>query len=204
MRRVREQHHGFFRSIALYRRLICAIGACCITHGAAAQDVDLNLNGDTFQIQYINPIKTHISSYNSEVAGSALFNSNDDYLFGVGARLRGQAGTGSPGLEVGIGAKLFGGSVAGKGVGALALDGALRYAPPPLPRFGIRGELYYAPDIVAFIDSSGYFQAEVRLEYEVLPDSYVYVGYRRLHVSIHGGPTETVDSRAHFGIQIHF
>ena len=175
-----------------------------MAHGAAAQDLDLNLNGDTFQIQYINPIKTHIRSYESEVAGSALFNSDDDYLFGLGARLRGQAGTGSPGLEVGIGAKLLGGSVAGKGVGALALDGVLRYAPPPLPRFGIRAELYYAPDIVAFIDASGYLQAEARLEYEVLPDSFVYVGVRRLAVDIHGGSTETVDSGAHFGIQIHF
>jgi hypothetical protein len=188
----------------LYRRLIVIAMALCTVHSAMAQDVDLNLNGDTVQVQYTTQITGVAHFNNGAVNASGLVSSNDDYLLGAGVRVTGSAGTGSPGLDVGVGAKLFGGGVDNHGVMALALNGLARYSPPSVPRLGIRGDLYYAPDIVTFIDASSYFQGEVRVEYEVLPESFIYVGFRRLQIDIKGRSTATVDSGGHIGIQIHF
>ena len=178
--------------------------ACCVAQGAMAQDLDISLNSSAVQFQYGTPVKGTTHFNKGELDASALFNSDDDYVLGAGARVSGSAGTGSPGLDIGIGAKVFGGSVDSRGFVALTLNGLARYSPPPLPRLGIRGDIYYAPDIVTFADGSGYFQGEIRVEYEVLPESFVYVGYRRLHVDLKGRSSGTVDSRAHIGIQIHF
>lgn len=188
----------------MYRRLIGIAVAVCTMQSAMGQDLDINLNGDTVLFQYGARVKGPTHFNKGEVNASALFNSGDDYLLGAGARVSGAAGTGSPGLDVGVGAKLFGGSVDSQGVIALTLNGLARYSPPPLPRLGIRGDLYYAPDIVTFVDGTSYFQGEVRVEYEVLPESFVYVGYRRLRIGLKGRATATVDSRAHIGIQMHF
>lgn len=188
----------------MYRRLIGVAVTLCVTHGAMAQDLDINLNGHTVQFQYGTRVKGPTHFNKGEVNASALFNSNDDYVLGAGARVSGAAGTGSPGLDIGVGAKVFGGSADSHGFVALALNGLARYSPPPLPRLGVRADIYYAPDIVTFVDGTSYFQGEVRVEYEVLPESFVYVGYRRLHVDLKGRSAATVDSRAHIGIQVHF
>jgi hypothetical protein len=188
----------------VYRRLIGVVMGFCVMQGALAQDLDINLNSDAVQFQYGAPVKGTTHFNKGELNASALFNSGGDYVLGAGARVSGAAGTGSPGLEIGVGAKVFGGGVDSHGFVALTLNGLVRYSPPPLPRLGIRGDIYYAPDIVTFVDGSGYFQGEVRVEYEVLPESFVYVGYRRLHVDLKGRSSGTVDSRAHIGIQIHF
>jgi YfaZ precursor len=171
---------------------------------AMAQDLDINLNGHAVQFQYSTPVKGTTHFNKGVLNASALFNSGGDYVLGAGARVSGSAGTGSPGLDVGVGAKVFGGSVDSHGVIALALNGLARYSPPPLPRLGIRGEVYYAPNIVTFVDGTGFFQGDIRVEYEVLPESFVYVGYRRLHIDLRGRSGGTVDSSAHIGIQIHF
>lgn len=188
----------------MYRRLICAIGVFCLTHSALAQDLDINLDGDTVQFVLSDAIAKHSRHNNTVVTGSALFTSGGDFLMGTGLRLQGQAGTGSPGLLVGMGARLFGGRIQGKGAMALALDGAAQYNPPPIPRVAIGAELFYAPKILTFIDATSFLQAMVRLGYEVLPDSYVYVGLRTIRVGISGRSSKTVDSGVVAGLNIHF
>lgn len=188
----------------MYRRLICAIGAFCLAHSALAQDLDINLDGDTVQFVFSNAITKHSPHNNTAVNASALFTSRGDFLLGTGLKLNGQAGTGSPGLVVGMGAKLFGGRIKSKGAMALALDGSAQYNPPPLPRLAIGAELYYAPGILSFIDATSLLQAVMRVGYEVLPDSYVYIGLRTIRVGISGRSSKTVDSGLLAGLNIHF
>lgn len=202
--RARSTTQTFFRSTIVFRRLIYAVCVFCLAQAAVAQDLDINLNGNAVQFQYGSPIAGHARINSSELNASALFTTNDSYIFGAGVKLQGQAGSGSPGLQVGMGAKLFGGSVKSKGMMALALDGAVRYSPPPVPRVGIGAELYYAPGILSFIEANSFLQAVLRLEYEVLPDSYVYVGVRTIRVDVNGRASKTVDSGGLVGLQLHF
>ena len=188
----------------MYRRLICAIGAFCLAHSAWAQDLDINLDGDTVQFVYGNAVAKHSPHNNTVIRGSALFTTRGDFLFGAGLRLQGDAGTGSPGLRVGMGARLFAGRVHTKGAMALALDGSAQYNPPPLSRLAIGAELYYAPGVLSFIDATSLLQAMLRVGYEVLPDSYVYVGLRTIRVGISGRSSKTVDSGVVAGLNIHF
>ena len=188
----------------MFQRWVCLAAACCAAPQVLAQDLDFNLNGQTVQLEYSDRVHGPGELNSGRVSASGLFTSKDDYIVGMGARVTGQAGTGSPGLQVGIGAKLFGGSVDGNGFAALALDGGVRYSPPPLPRLALGVRLFYAPDIVTFADANNYVQAEVRVAYEVLPQSFVYIGYRDLHVGITGTGHKTVDSNVHIGIKIHF
>lgn len=188
----------------MIRRLVSFAAASCIAAPAAAQDLDINLNGQTVELGVSKQVHGPGALNSGAVDVSGLFTSKNDYLAGIGARVMGQAGSGSPGLEVGVGAKLFGGSVDSNGVAALTLNGAVRYSPPPLPRLAVGVNVYYAPSIVTFADANYYFQGEVRVAYEILPRSYVYVGYRDLRVGITGPGDKTVDSNVLVGIKLHF
>lgn len=188
----------------MFQRLVFIAAACCAAPQVLAQDLDFNFNGQTVQLEYSDRIHGPGGLNSARIGASGLFTSKDDDIVGLGARVMGQAGTGSPGLEVGIGADLFGGTVDSNGFAALALEGAVRYSPPPVPRLALGLRLFYAPDIVTFANAKDFVQAEVRIAYEVLPQSYIYIGYRDLRVGITGPGHKTVDSNGHIGIKIHF
>jgi hypothetical protein len=180
--------------------------AVCAISPAAAQDLDISLNSDAAQFQVSYPLDKHKQFPKGELNGSLIFSTDDDMIVGVGARVAGETGSATPGLSAGLGARLFGGSAEDNGMAALALNGALRYSPPPFPRFGIGMEFFYAPNIVTFIEADNYLHWELRVEYEVLPESYVYVGFRKLRVGLEDDDEDEtdVDSGGHIGLKIHF
>src|SRR3569833_780911 len=139
-----------------------------------------------------------------EVDGSILFTDNDAFMASVGFGVTGEAGTGSPGLLVGIGARLYGVNTDKSDLAALALGARFTFAPPPLPRLRIGGEVNYAPNIVTFIDGDRLFDNSVYVGNEIFQDAVAYVGVRRIKAGFENGPDVTIDKGAFLGISLHF
>lgn len=154
-------------------------------------------------------------TYSSGVAGSQdlnldlgyLYNTDSTHLVTLGVQVVGQSNDVS-GLSAGIGGRIYAASARPENVGkhdlmAVALGTDIRYKLPDKPlALGVYG--YFAPKIVSFLDAERLSEFGLRAEYQILPQSFVYVGYREIKAAIENGPDITVDDGAHVGLRIQF
>lgn len=184
-------------------RQIVAAALCLTSANAIAQTFDINLSNDAAMMTYTSPLGQQGFGH-GQMDGSILFTDNDNFLGDVGFGVVGAAGSGSPGLMVGVGVKLYGVTTKHNDVAALALSGQFDYAPPPHPRLRLGGSISYAPSIVTFIDGDRLFAGDVYLGYEIFQDTVAYVGFRRIEVDIQDGNSVTVDSGGYLGVKFQF
>ena len=89
--------------------------------------------------------------------------------------------------------------------GGVGLGGFFRYRLPGVPEVSVAGYGYYAPPVISFSDADNIFDADLRLQYSLIPTARVYVGYRYTGIKI-----EDVSDRfelgdgAHVGLRLDF
>jgi len=192
----------------MLRPLLFVLTAFTLISGQAmAQGVDLSLSNDSVQARVSTLAGNPTGMGNSEMDMGALYTSGrgaakDNLLGMLGIMVIGNAGTGAPELDVGVGVKLFAASVDNDSLAALAVGSRLRFHPKALNRLSFTAEVHYAPDIVTFVDAQSFLYSAVRIEYEVLPQALVYVGYRNIRADLSNGPNATLDNGGHIGLQL--
>jgi len=174
---------------------------------ALAQSFDMNLSNKSAQFKY----STRIGNPNpgegrSEVGGGFLYNDDDNYMAEIGMLIIDVAGTKTPGLELGVGPKLFIASHKDTGGDAVAigLGGQLRYKLPSLSRVNFTVAGYYAPSIVSFSDANSMWEFNTQVGYEILPTANVYVGYRHIQVDFDPVGKHSIDETGMIGLQFTF
>jgi len=170
---------------------------------SAAQYFDINLSNDAAKLTYLTPLGQQGFGH-GQSEGSILFTDGDNFLVDVGFGVVGAAGTGSPGLKVGVGVKLYSVTTKNDDVAALGLGGQLDFSPPTLPRLHISAELNAAPSIVTFLDGDHLYDASANVGYEIFRDTVAYFGFRNTKVNIKNGRTVTVDSGGFAGVRFRF
>lgn len=166
---------------------------------ASAASLDLGFNDDSFQLIFDTPVKEDaygISMFNARL----LYNDDNETTLGsIGYDFLGSPGNVN-GLDVGVGAKLYGGETdpsldyINLGVGVV-----VNYTPPQLYGLGFSGTLNYAPEIFSFRDSEGLFEAGARITYTIVPKVKVYIGYQLINMDIDGGGDEDIDDDFRIG-----
>lgn len=187
-----------------FRPAILAILFLAAT-GAQAGNLDVNLASNAAAIDFT----AQLTDTGLEGDLSYLHHTDIVDIAAVGLDVVGNASpVGSP-LIFGIGGKAFvidpKGTNTSSGIAA-GLGAHFRYTWPDYNRFGIGGELYYAPNIVSFQNVDHYLQFGLRAEYEVLRNADVYVGYRYISAAF-GTPsdgTHTLDSSFVLGMSLTF
>ena len=167
-----------------------------------AQALDVNLNDDTAEFRYITPVGYENSFGGAELDFGFMSTSTDDVMGIVGFQAVDEAGSATPGLRVGVGVKGFAGTIDSNDIYAVTLGGNARL--PVFNRVAIYGDFHYAPNVVTFGDAERLLFITAHLEYEILPQATVYVGYRKLHVNLSEGGHVSIDNGAHIGIQFNF
>ena len=184
-------------------RLFVAALICIASTSAIAQTFDINLSNDAAMLTYMSELGQQGFGH-GQMTGSILFTDNDDFMVKAGLGVVGEAGSGSPGLTVGVGANIYGVTTNHNDIAALAISGKIDFAPPPLPRLRVGGEVNLAPNIVTFLDGDHLYDSSVYVGYEVFQGAVAYLGYRRLKVGIQNGRDHTVDSGGYLGIKFRF
>jgi len=184
-------------------RHVVATGLCLASAGAVAQAFDINLSNDAAMLTYMSALGQQGFGH-GQVEGSILFTDNDAFLGDVGFGVVGAAGSGSPGLMVGVGVKLYGVSTKKNDLAAMALGAQFDYAPPPLQRLRFGGEINFAPSIVTFIDGDRLSASSIYLGYEIFQDAVAYMGFRNIRAGIQNGSDVTVDSGGYLGVKFRF
>lgn len=179
--------------------LVCALGATPVL----ADSIDINLHNDAVRATYTG-VMQQTRGLSGEVG--LLYaedkNKNSETLVHGGLLVSGENWSKSGTFDIALGARMLYASPANLEMLAIAFGGRLRFS--PVPRLGIGGHFYYAPDITSFQDSEGYQEVGVRLDYQILPQAFVYVGHRKIEVDFGGPVNWELDDNTHVGFKMAF
>jgi hypothetical protein len=179
-----------------------------ISTTAIADTLDINLRDTSAQIQYKSSMGRDALG-KTEFHLGALYVDRNNLLGDFGVLVKDELGGNAPGFSVGVGikglvAKVRGDNPTNSNASALALGGLVRYSPPTISRLGIVGEVYLSPNIVTFGDATRYAEANARVEFEVIPQSVIYLGYRRIGFGIKNRPYTILDEGVNLGVRMSF
>lgn len=186
-------------------RLMLVLLLSVISSTSLARSFDINLSSDAAQFKY-GSLVGGTNYGRTEMGIGFLYNEDDNYLGEIGLLVIDEAGSKTPGLELGVGPKFwFGGSdKADVDVAAIGLGGQFRYKNFNVPRIVYGASIYYAPSIVSFIDADNMLEYDIRVEYELLPTANVYVGYRSIEADIKNRDNVEIDNSAIIGLRFKF
>lgn len=185
-------------------RILLAILLLGAAGPALAGSAELNLSSDAVKAAFASSLTRSGLQFDASYLHNEDKKPQDHDVAALGLHLVDDAQQGKTPFTVGIGAKLFMVDVTAADGGALGVGGFFRYTLPSYNRFGIGGDLYYAPKVVSFGGQERYSEAAVRLEYEILRNANVYLGYRRIRADFDTTNPITVDNGLHFGLRIDF
>ena len=178
---------------------------CAMVSGqaAVADSIDINLHNDAIRATYTGNIaSTKGLSGEAGVLYVEPSKGDGEALLHGGVLISGENWSKSGTLDISMGARVVYASPEPVDLMAIAFGGRLRFS--PIPRLGIGGHFFYAPDITSFLDSEEYREVGLRLDYQVLPQAFVYLGHRDIEVDF-GGPQDwEFDSEAHLGFKMTF
>ena len=182
---------------------IFALSLLTVSTTALADTVDVNLNDTSAQLQYIASMG-HDTLGKAEMHAGVVYVDKRNLLGELGIMVKDDIGKNAPGFSVGVGIKALTAKAKNNNAGALALGGMLRYAPFPDRRLGLIASLYYSPNIVTFGVADRYTETGARMEYEIIPQAVVYLGYRRINFGIEARSDAKLNEGVHLGMRIMF
>ena len=186
-------------------RFVLIVLCSVLSSATFARTFDINLGSDAAQFKY----GTLVGATNfgrTEMTVGFLYNDDDNYLTEVALLVIDEAGTKTPGLELGVGPKFwFGGADdADVDIGAIGLGGQIRYKNMNMPRVVYGASLFYAPSIVSFLDADDMIEFDLRVEYELLPTANVYLGFRSIEADIKDANDVEIDESVIIGLRFKF
>lgn len=168
-----------------------------------ADTVDINLRDNSVQLQYGASIGRDTLG-TSELHAGFLYTSKNDRFGDFGLLVKETTGSSDSGVTAGVGIKGVVASVNGNDAVALALGGQVHFSLPSASRLGIAGQLYFSPNIVTYRDAERFAEAGARVEYELIPQASVYLGYRRISFSLKSKSDAVLDTGFHAGVRMSF
>lgn len=175
-----------------------------VSPGAAlAQTLDVNLNDDTLRGEYDAQMSHLNARYNLGVLIGQ--EKNRDLVQGhAGLLVTGDAGARQANVTAGLGGRLVLLDLEDQSGGALGLGGMIEARLPAFNRIGAVGYVYWAPDASSFGDLEGHTEYALALDYEVIRNASLYVGYRQVKLKGEVGPTVTAETGYHLGLRLDF
>lgn len=181
-------------------RLLVSFALAFATGTAAADSLDINIHNDALRVIYGMGVES--VSRGAELEFGHMFNQDDQSVSHIGFIVSGENWSDAGVFDIGLGARAAYIDVDFLDAGALALGGRLRFS--PIQRLGIGAFAFHAPDIVTN-DADGYTEWGVRLDYQVLPQAFIYAGYREMELELEdNGPEVEIDDEGHLGMRLMF
>lgn len=166
----------------------------------AGGSLDVSLASDSARLEY-DAAKVGSGLH---VAASYMHHETDGDLASLGMHVVGVREPSSP-LYFGVGGRLFGfknGNVDG---GAFGVGGFYRYQISQVPGLSAAGYAYYAPSVVSFNNTENLTDADVRIQYALLPTARVYMGYRYSRYKLKEiRKVFMLEEGIHFGLKVDF
>lgn len=167
------------------KQILCALALAAIATGAQAQgELDFSIGEDTVKAQVSSQVPYNELSWTAELLHYEDSGVNANVI-GGGVFVAGRSNASSARQVAGLGGKaLFvdaDGTEAGLGI---AIGGFLRHTLSQANLISLRGDVYIAPAIIAFQGLEHYMEFSGRVEYQLLDQANVYIGYRSVEADL--------------------
>lgn len=187
---------------------VAGLALCAATGAAQAEIFDLSIGDNSFRAALYGPLSRIAGGTKGQYdVGVVMRPKREDDLFvaHVGALVTGDAGAKNFDLAAGLGVRgVYIGRDHDSG-GALAVGGQAEARFPGYERVGFTVYGYYAPEVLSFGEFDQYYEVGTAIDYQVLKDASVYVGYRNVNVKLEaGGGDITADNGLHAGLRLSF
>jgi hypothetical protein len=168
---------------------------------AVADNVDIDLRDKAFRGSYSMNVsgKSGLSTEFGVLTNEDTEQLNDTMYY-VGLLVSGENWSKSGTFNISLGGRFIYTSPNSVDLGAIAFGGDIRFS--PVHRLGIGGSFYYAPEITSFMDCKKYTESNVRVDYQVLPQAFVYANYRTIKVDVDTGSGTNTDVELDKGLSI--
>ncbi|MDY6957036.1 MAG: YfaZ family outer membrane protein [Pseudomonadota bacterium] len=187
------------------RMLPVAAVALSMPFAVAAHTIDLAVGDEAVRVAYEGDVAPAAGGMLRADVG-ALHNEDDGDLIHLGLKVRGDAGGYTVGVEGALGATLYWAGIdhPDEDASAVALTGELHVTPQDWDRVRLAFTLNYAPEVLTFGEGESLLDTAARLEYEVLQETRLYLGYRLARVELEQGGDQDLHQGAQLGINITF
>lgn len=187
------------------RYLIAAVAAASICWSVAGQaaTADVSLNDDAARFAFGSYVG-NAGGGRTQFDAGLLYNNDSDSVIHTGLHLVDVIAANTSGVQAAIGGRLYYADAASTNTLALGLGGQLRVTLPQTSnRVALALHGHYAPGIVTFWDGESLSEVGARVEYSLMNQARVYLGYRDLTVKL-GKKHYAVDEAGHIGLAIDF
>ncbi len=185
--------------IITLRNTVLALGFTLAAGTAVAGGaLDLSLKSDMVRIEH----EATLVGSGAFFTVGGLFTQNGKSLVSVG--MNGVDTTsGNVEWNGGLGVKGFLWN-AGDTYFSAAVGGFARYAPVSLNGVGIEGSFYMSPSILSFNGADSFQEMVFRVNYKVMPQARVFLGYNDASGGLKAGGRQTVDRGVHLGFRVRY
>lgn len=186
---------------------VVGIVAMLVAGSAQAEIIDLSLGDNSVRAALYGPLSRMVDDTKGQYdVGVIVRPKREDDLFvaHVGALVTGDAGAQQFELAAGLGVRgVYIGRDHDSG-GAVALGGQAEARYPGFERFGLSVYGYYAPEILSFGEFDQYYEIGTALDYQVIKNASIYIGYRNVNLELENGGEITADNGLHGGFRLSF
>lgn len=192
----------------MLRRLVIAVGLAAAASTAQAEILDFNLSDEALRASMSGPLSLGVHGGAQYDFGYMYSDKRDARLnLGhIGLMVTGDAGARDANVQAGLGLRgvVLGMRHSNNG-GAVAVGGNFDVRLPEFNRIGLIGSLWFAPSVLAFGDAERYSDLSVALDYEVIRNASLYVGFREVRVKVDEQVGSTLrDNSVLLGMRLHF
>jgi len=189
----------------------------CAVSAFALHTAELNINDKDLEVG----MQFDVGQFNDAVEPNTMFvggkflspdsthstdnlNSIDPYFEGNFLIMR---EIGNMGMSLGMGVKLNYTKVQNKDFSALplGLEFSYKIPAPKLVPMSVNGSLYYAPQVLSFLDGKDYLEYRIHYDVELIENAGLTIGYRSMNTSFENiSGTLNYNSSWYFGFKVKF
>jgi len=184
-------------------RLLGLVALLVLSGGAQAASLNIALSNDAARFE-LQTNYTGLGLNNAELVYSITYNDDNDWLGGARIGVFGDAAAPGSGLHAGAGVSLMLGDANQGEILTVGIGGQLRYVFPEANRFALAAQGFVAPEITSFLDSEGYMDWSVQLDYELTREARLFLGYRDIEIDLENGVEVDLESGFFAGLKIIF
>lgn len=177
-----------------------AIASMTVTF-AQADTLDLAISNDAISLDFTTQIR---KSELNVGAGALHHKDNGDILYGslfVADNVNKHSG-----ILAGLGGRFYfiDADQTDEDGTALGLGGFVNWDIPTVPNLSLRGDLYYAPNMLTFGEFDSFYDFSARIQYRIIERAWVHAGYRRAEVGPKDGRDQNIEEGGFAGMMIWF
>ncbi|MGJ8671222.1 MAG: YfaZ family outer membrane protein [Oceanococcus sp.] len=173
-----------------------------------AAELDLTLGNDSVRGEYVAAVGTKRADNVAALDAGVLYSEdqNRDRILGhVGLMIFGDTGAKKANVKAGVGVRVVVFDADGLDESAaISLGGTLTGRVPDFNRLGGRAWAFYAPGVSSFSDLDGYLEYGASLDYQLIRQAFIVVGYRKLEAELEAGGDVRIESSGFFGLRMVF